>query len=377
MNIWDEITKPSLLLSERIAKTNIQKMADKAKRHHLSFRPHFKTHQSASIGEWFREIGVEKIAVSSIEMAAYFQKHGWKDIAVAFPINLREIDRINALATKCTLSVLVSAEGVSKRLSEMAQHSLGVWLEIDTGYGRSGFPDNGLAAILNEIKMIDAAENLHFKGLLIHNGHSYKCKGQSEIKGVHEASIKRLRILKKELQTAGVSNFEISLGDTPTCAVAENFDGIDEIRPGNFIFYDLTQASIGSCALTDIAVVLACPVVAVYPARNQLVVHGGGVHLSKDSLQSSGHISYGRVVLPTGELWNICPPSAFVSSISQEHGILSMPAEMLQNIQVGDILGILPVHSCMTADLMRGYYLLEKSSAKKWLPMMKAEALHP
>jgi len=31
----------------------------------------------------------------------------------------------------------------------------------------------------------------------------------------------------------------ISYGDTPSCSIAENFDEVDEIRPGNFVFYDV------------------------------------------------------------------------------------------------------------------------------------------
>ncbi|MBN1327650.1 MAG: alanine racemase, partial [Candidatus Cloacimonetes bacterium] len=44
-----------------------------------------------------------------------------------------------------------------------------------------------------------------------------------------------------------------------------------------------------------------------------------------------------------------------VLSLSQEHGILGMPSSQLSKIKTGDLLGILPVHSCLTADLMKGY----------------------
>ncbi len=47
------ITKPTLLLDEDIARANIERMAQKARNHNLTFKPHMKTHQSAQIGEWF------------------------------------------------------------------------------------------------------------------------------------------------------------------------------------------------------------------------------------------------------------------------------------------------------------------------------------
>ena len=57
---------------KRKQRRNITFMADKAKKLNLIFRPHFKTHQSATIARWFREVGVKQIAVSSLAMAHYF-----------------------------------------------------------------------------------------------------------------------------------------------------------------------------------------------------------------------------------------------------------------------------------------------------------------
>jgi D-serine deaminase-like pyridoxal phosphate-dependent protein len=53
------INKPTLVIDKAICMSNIQYMVEKAQKHHLKFRPHFKTHQSATIGNWFRDAGVE------------------------------------------------------------------------------------------------------------------------------------------------------------------------------------------------------------------------------------------------------------------------------------------------------------------------------
>jgi D-serine deaminase-like pyridoxal phosphate-dependent protein len=53
-----EIIRPTLVIDKEVCLRNIERMVQKAKEHHLLFRPHFKTHQSAEIGEWFREFGV-------------------------------------------------------------------------------------------------------------------------------------------------------------------------------------------------------------------------------------------------------------------------------------------------------------------------------
>ncbi|MFP4059012.1 MAG: hypothetical protein ACLFUC_00845 [Bacteroidales bacterium] len=64
-----EITSPTLLIDEQKCRANIEKMALRAQKNKVLFRPHFKTHQSATIGNWYRDHGVTAITVSSVKMA--------------------------------------------------------------------------------------------------------------------------------------------------------------------------------------------------------------------------------------------------------------------------------------------------------------------
>ena len=59
MSIYKTILKPTLLLDENTARANIQRMARKALSAGVQFRPHFKTHQSITIGSWFAEEGID------------------------------------------------------------------------------------------------------------------------------------------------------------------------------------------------------------------------------------------------------------------------------------------------------------------------------
>ena len=54
---------PTFVIHKKKLINNISRMLQKAKRNDIAFRPHFKTHQSAEIGELFREKGVDKITV--------------------------------------------------------------------------------------------------------------------------------------------------------------------------------------------------------------------------------------------------------------------------------------------------------------------------
>src|SRR5660398_51403 len=102
-----KIIRPTLVIDKEICLRNIERMAQKAADHKLKFRPHFKTHQSAKIGEWFKLFGVDAITVSSVRMAEYFAVNGWADITLAFPVNILEIENINRLAANIKLNVLV------------------------------------------------------------------------------------------------------------------------------------------------------------------------------------------------------------------------------------------------------------------------------
>ena len=103
------ITVPTIVLDETRVRRNIARMAAKARANRVRFRPHFKTHQSAQIGEWFRAEGVQAITVSSVRMAEYFAAHGWQDITIAFPANVREIAAMNRLASQVQLHLLVES----------------------------------------------------------------------------------------------------------------------------------------------------------------------------------------------------------------------------------------------------------------------------
>ena len=348
------ITKPTLLLDEEKCRRNIRSMAQKAKDNGLLFRPHFKTHQSREIGRWFKEEDVDAITVSSFEMARYFSPE-WQDITVAFPVNILEINTINELARNVKLNLLIESPDVARFLLENLKHEVGFFFKIDVGTHRTGIlPEN--TEVIDEVLVITKDQPLlNFKGFLAHAGHTYACRSKAEIQQVFDESVAIMDRLRSRYRTA-YPGLVISVGDTPGCSVVTDFSEVDEIRPGNFVFYDLMQVQIGATDFEHIAVAMACPVVAVHESRSEIVVFGVGVHFAKDSVQddSLGTI-YGRVVEPDGNGWGKVIPGAYVRSLSQEHGIVVVPREVISKYKVGDLLLILPVHSCMTVDLMKGY----------------------
>lgn len=359
-----DISEPTLLLNEKICKANIRRMAEKARANDLSFKPHMKTHQSAEIGKWLRDSGAKAITVSSIQMAEYFADHGWRDITIAFPCNIRSIDRMNRLAEKVTVTVLVNSLFTANKLQQQLDNPVQAYIEIDTGSGRTGLGTGQLPKIKKLVKYLQNASSINWIGFYSHPGHSYSARSEQEIQQIHASVTKQFAELRNELEPQ-FGPFEICVGDTPCCSKGTGFEGIDAISPGNFVFYDLMQWQIGSCQPANIAVAMACPVVDRSPGRGELAIHGGAIHFSKESIHLGDTESFGLAVSPTKDHWEITNTKTYLKRLSQEHGIVSCSKDTFEQFQVGDLITILPVHSCLTANLMNSYRLTDGTVLKQ------------
>jgi D-serine deaminase-like pyridoxal phosphate-dependent protein len=350
-----QITSPTLLLDEKICRNNLKKMALKAKFQGKKLVPHFKTAQSHEVGEWAKEYGITEITVSSIKMAEYFCGHGWDNIHIAFPFNPLETKKLSELAKNQSLSVQLINEAVTEKLAKDLDFPVGFFIEIDAGYGRTGVEVSDFGLIEAILRRAKSTDKLRFKGFYLHPGHTYYTADKVKI---YEESLAALNMLKNKYSTE-YPKLVTRIGDTPGCSVMENFGDVDEIGPGNFVFYDMMQVNLGSCKREDVAVALAVPVVDIKKEKKQILIHGGGVHLAKDVLtEPDGSKNFGEIVYLTEEGWIIPKERSFVKSISQEHGLIKASDELLSKVKVGDLLGILPIHSCMTADCMGGYLSL-------------------
>ena len=353
----ESIQAPTLLLDPHRTRANMDRMIRKAKAGGLLLRPHFKTHQSHHVGRWFKEAGINKITVSSVGMAGYFAKDGWTDITIAFPVNIREVDTIHALSSRCQLGLLVLDPITVISLGQRIQHPVDIWIKVDVGTHRTGLNPDDRQNFDAIFKSMEDFPMLRPAGFLAHAGQTYHCRTDNDIKKIYQSSLDMLSDLKKIYQDR-FSKLKISLGDTPGASVTEDFGPVDELRPGNFVFYDLMQEQIGACSLDDISVAMACPVVAIHPDRLQWILYGGAIHFSKDAiLLGDGQRCYGKMVEPAGTSWSVTHTEQlpYLTSLSQEHGIVQCTPETFDLCKPGDLSLWLPVHSCLTADAMGGY----------------------
>jgi len=362
------LTTPTLLIDQRICKRNITRMVHRSRSAGLRLRPHMKTAQSRRIARYFLEQGVDAITTSSVGMARYFIDDGWMDVCIAFPFNIREIDAVNDIDEGVDVHLVVESTDTAAALGKRLRRPVRIWIKVDTGHGRTGIPYDDARSLDDVMSMVERTTQLTLQGVLTHAGMTYSARSTDEIRNLF--SLSRERLVRAAQQHG--ERLETSTGDTPGCVLTESFDGLNEIRPGNFMFFDVMQHKLGVCRSSDIAIAVACPVVALHRKRGEVILYGGAIHFSKDSIPAAdGGPVFGLVCEMAPEGWSEPIPDAYVRALSQEHGIVRAPEALLARLKPGDLLAVLPIHSCLTAQAMGSYVALDGSGIDHYAGMRK------
>ena len=360
---------PSLLLDIDRVRRNAKRMSEVARRNNVRLRPHIKTHKSVDVARIQTEGHDGAITVSTLEEARVFAKHGFTDITYAVPIEKGKFkDAIEILKGGVKLNLLTDDEDTVRSLDKAATKAdalFEVFLKIDCGTHRVGVEPDSRAAI-NIPKQISTSGNLRFAGILTHAGHSYDVKTKEEILQIarHERDV--MVELAERLRSDGIEVPCVSIGSTPTMSTVDHLNGIDEIRPGNYIFFDGYQATLGSCSFDDTALTVLTAVIHKNASRRKLVVDAGAIALSKD--RGPTHLDpacgYGHLLDVDGN-----ETGMRVTGMSQEHGEISAgDSSAFDRLKVGDRLRILANHSCLTAAQHACFNVIEKGKVvDQWL----------
>ena len=354
------IKTPSLFLDVERVRRNAERMSDVARRNNVRLRPHIKTHKCVEVARIQTAGHDGAITVSTLAEARAFAKHEFNDIIYAVPIEPGKFaEAIEILNSGVKLNLLTDDAKTASALDEAAGKAgakFDVFVKIDCGTHRVGVEPHTAEAVAIP-QTISDAKNLNFAGILTHAGYSYDVRTREEILEVarHERDVmvelaERLRHLSMEVPT-------VSIGSTPTMSLIDHLEGIDEIRPGNYIFYDNYQATLGSCSFEDTALTVLAAVVHRDLSRNKLVIDAGGIALSKDRgpVGLDPTCGYGRVLDVDGNETGLR-----VTGLSQEHGeIIAADGATIDRFSVGDRVRVLANHSCMTAAQHSHYNVIE------------------
>jgi D-serine deaminase-like pyridoxal phosphate-dependent protein len=346
---------PYLLIDDAKMERNILKMADVAKGSGVALRPHVKTHKIPSIAKEQLETGAAGITVAKLSEAEIMADGGIEDIFIAYPlVTDAKIRRASRLGKRVRLVVGVDSLEGARRLSAGARaedDTLEVRLEVDTGLRRTGVPYDEAAGLAGEIASMS---NLDLSGIYTYRG---AVLGGSRTLNLEEAGLEEGHLmvsLAERIREQGIELGDVSVGSTPTAEHVARVEGVTEIRPGTYVFYDRMQARLGACSLDECAASVVCTVVS-RPTRDLAVIDGGSKTLATDvppgaeplNLEGFGHV--------------IGYPGVVLERLTEEHGMLSLDKDY--DLEVGDTLRIIPNHICSTVNLHDAVYLVGEDDA--------------
>jgi D-serine deaminase-like pyridoxal phosphate-dependent protein len=356
----ETIKTPGLVLDLERVKRNAKRIGQRLKDWGVNLRPHVKTHKCIEVARIQTEGHSGAVTVSTLAEARAFAKHGFKRITYAVPIEPGKFKEAVELSKSCDeLSLITDDIDVPELLNSHAKNAgvtLSVSLKVDSGYHRCGVEPTTPEAL--EIpRRIAAATNLRFAGILTHAGHSYHSRSHEELLEVarqeRDVMTEFANKLRKEIGEVPI----VSIGSTPTITTVDHLEGIDEARPGNYIFYDAFQAKLGSCKLEDCALTVLASVVHRDRSRRKVIVDAGAIALSKDRgpVEFDPACGYGKVLDLEGNDLGLV-----VDGMSQEHGvILTKDNDVFDRLKVGTRVRIVANHSCLTAAQHTHYNVLE------------------
>ena len=248
-------------------------MSQRARTLGVALRPHVKTHKCV------------EVAVSTLGEAEAFARAGFRDLVWAVPAERSKIGRAADLAGGLDRFAFLldhpeTAEAIAAEGARRGRR-LDVFLKIDCGYHRAGVDpaDPGAADLASRLA---SDPWLSFRGLLTHAGHAYAARNREDAAAVAREERDVPVRFRDLLAVRGIEVPEISIGSTPTACAADNLDGVDEIRPGNYALFDRFQVAIGSCREEDVALTVLATVLGRYPSRCEAVLDAGALALSRD-----------------------------------------------------------------------------------------------
>ncbi|MEX2397997.1 MAG: alanine racemase [Balneolales bacterium] len=347
---------PYFLIDKKKMVQNIKAMTKRAADARVNFRPHVKTHKTVEAAKLQVKGNFGGITVSTLAEAFFYSEAGFRDITYAYPITPDKFSDVQELGRRTDhFYILLDHPETLRQLEAFSIENdcrFSVFLKVDSGSSRAGVnPIEENSFLLAEA--ISQSRNIDFTGILSHAGHTYQCRSIEEVK---EHALKEARLMESfatELERRNIPCPVISVGSTPGNVHGTCYEKINEIRPGNYVLFDKTQADIHSCTLDEVACFVMSRVIGHYPDRNRLLFDAGALALSKDqgAVHMNDRITYGHIV---GH------PDLNIVGLSQEHGIAEQEKVIdYSKYPIGSLLKIIPNHSCLSAALFPEYQVEE------------------
>jgi D-serine deaminase-like pyridoxal phosphate-dependent protein len=188
-------------------------------------------------------------------------------------------------------------------------------------------------------RLVDSLPGLRLMGVSIHEGNVY---GEPDPEGrarIAREQVERMVGIARDLASLGHNMEIVSCGSTPGAQFTLEMEGITEIRPGNYAFYDIMQVALGTTDLDHCALSVLATVVS-HQEPGRAVMDAGVKTLALDK---------GLGLAARGHGFVRDHPGIIIERLSEEHGWLKL--EEGESVSIGDRLDVIPNHACVVANL--------------------------
>jgi len=359
---------PQVMVRQATLLNNVKSMAAKAAAHNVKLRPHIKTHKSLYIGNLQKEFGATGIMCAKVGEAIKFMENGFTDVTVGMPVVhpaklKRLLQKVAEYGVKLQLTI-DHPEQIDRvdtaALEAGFQHRIGCMLKVNVGLNRCGVDVDDQAKIEQTVDRLSKSMNLHLLGVMSHAGQTYAAKDKAEVMLQGKQEIEILLSAKKFIEERFPNQIisEVSVGSTITELCREDYEGVTEMRPGNYVLLDNNPLKLGLCGVDDVACFIFSQVLSIND-RHIILDCGSKVLSSDGGAHGAAANGYGTA-WKVGE--NVETVSTWtVTSLSEEHGWIKRNPGSDNELQVGDFVWVLPNHSCPVMNLANNYLLMSES----------------
>jgi D-serine deaminase-like pyridoxal phosphate-dependent protein len=362
-----DLPTPQILIDRPRVMRNIDRVQRLASAAGMRLRPHAKTHKSPTVAQWQIERGAVGICCAKIGEAEVFADAGVRDIRLPYPVNPFNAARVLALMDRTSVSIIVDRLDVARgwsRAMEQAGRTLDVLIKVDVGFHRCGIdPDGADGPPLEFVKAVASMKGLELKGLLSHAGHGYHASSEAELEAIARREAEILLGLRDSAAGAGIALDELSVGATPTLRYSARQQGVTELRPGNYVYFDRTQASLGAAAIADCALTVLATVVSKHPGR--IILDSGSKTLTNDQARGiTPSPGYGAILTADG---SAVDNNFTIERLSEEHATVRVSGTTA--LEPGDRVRVVPNHSCVVSNLVDCVRLVEGDEVIETIPI--------
>jgi D-serine deaminase-like pyridoxal phosphate-dependent protein len=330
--MFEQLLTPRLLLDVDCMDRNIRNMQAVCDKHGVALWPHIKTHKMVEVARRQLEAGAKGLTCAKIGEALAMLPSGVRRIFLAYGIldplqgpRLRQLaDSLDELIVACTSEA--QAQLLECVLAAADLH-LPVLMAIDSGLHREGVRSLDEAVRLADF--IRRQPHMTLRGAYTHEGHG----NQGDI----EAVARQVHALLMELRERIGSELELWPGASPTAAIIATLPGINVVRPGTYIFGDLSMAHTKKIMPWEDLAVTVLTTVVDRPEPGLALVDAGSKTLFSDKTPAN-----------ITAMWHD-RRDIYVTRCNEEHGYVS--GSQVDELRAGERARLVPAHICPVINL--------------------------